>query len=96
MINLELKELTQIKAIIAKHVPQAEVSFFGSRAKNTAQKHSDIDILIKDKTKIPLNTLSLLKADFEDSNIPFRVDVLDYYRTSLEFIKNISSELVTV
>jgi len=36
---------------------------------------------------IPINTLARLKEDFEESDIPFRVEILDWNGISREFQK---------
>jgi type I restriction enzyme S subunit len=35
-----------VRDILQKHVPEYEVWAFGSRAKKTAKKHSDLDLCI--------------------------------------------------
>jgi uncharacterized protein len=64
--------LETIKSTVRGHIPDAEVSLFGSRARNTADPDSDYDILVitnkelSPKEKIPLKTAirkDLLKKD---------------------------------
>ncbi|HRT67609.1 MAG TPA: nucleotidyltransferase domain-containing protein, partial [Bacteroidota bacterium] len=50
---------------------------FGSRAKGTNKQASDIDIAIKcDNSKF--NKRGNLLSRFEESNLPFFVDIIDY------------------
>lgn len=58
---------------------------FGSRVSGKAKPYSDLDLVVKEKNRIPINTLARLKEDFEESDIPFRVEILDWNGISREF-----------
>ena len=85
MINVPKKHLFIIKQILQKHIPDAEVRAFGSRVSGTAKIYSDLDLAIIEKNKITAKVLMQLKDDFEESDIPFRIDILDWYTISDEF-----------
>jgi predicted nucleotidyltransferase len=69
---------TQIIFGILKKYPEVKnVLLFGSRAKDGFHKGSDIDLAI-DGGNIPPKTLRRIKSDFEESDLPYRVDLLDY------------------
>ena len=89
MIALQPSELVMVRDILQKHVPSAEVRIFGSRITGKSKKHSDLDLVIVGKTAIESSLLSLLKTDFEESDLPFRVDVLDWHSVSERFQKKI-------
>lgn len=78
MIHIQPNHLTIVKSILQKHVPFTEVRAFGSRVTGTAKKHSDLDLAIVAKEPLKSHLLSLLQSDFEESDLPFRVDVLDW------------------
>ena len=67
---------------------------FGSRAKNKARPLSDLDLCIKEEAPIPLSTLARIEADFEESDLPFKVDVKDWHRTSASFKALIEKDFV--
>ena len=95
MINLPKPALTLIRSILRKHVPGCEVRVFGSRAgagKTKTKPYSDLDLAIVGKKKLPKRTLYALKEDFEESDVPFRVDVLDWHAISPEFKKVIEKK----
>ena len=60
---------------------------FGSRANGLAKDTSDLDLVIMGKEKMPLNEYHALKDAFEYSELPFRVDLLDWHRISKDFQK---------
>lgn len=51
---------------------------FGSRASGSAREFSDLDIGIKGENPVPGNLIVELKGAFEESDLPFRVDVVDF------------------
>jgi len=85
MIAVSPSEMEIIQSIIKKHAPNCDVLAFGSRLKGTHSEASDLDLAIKGLEKLPAKTLSNIKEDFMESDIPFKVDVLDYHRTSEAF-----------
>jgi uncharacterized protein len=85
MIEVAEKHLETIKRILAKYAGDCEVRVFGSRVNGTAREYSDIDLAIVGKSKITLRAKMLLREAFEESDLPFRVEVLDYNAISDEF-----------
>ncbi|MEK9169494.1 MAG: nucleotidyltransferase domain-containing protein, partial [Patescibacteria group bacterium] len=76
-----------IKNILFKFLdPQKDKVFiFGSRAVGKARKFSDIDIGVKSERQISLSLLSDIEEAFEESNIPYTVDVVDFSAISKNF-----------
>lgn len=73
---LEPKHEEMIRTVLAARVPDNEVWMFGSRAGGAPKPHSDVDLVVIDDPAVPENLLAALKLDFEESNLPFRVDVV--------------------
>ena len=48
-------------------------------------KDSRLDVALKAQEEIPLATLSVLEEAFAESNLPYRVDVVDLQRASQDF-----------
>ena len=85
MIAVSPAEMEIICAILKKHVPDCEVLAFGSRIKGTHDTSSDLDLAIVGKGKLGMTLLGNIKEDFMESDIPFKVDVLDYHVVSPAF-----------
>lgn len=85
MIDILPAHLEIIYKILRSRVPGCEVRVFGSRISGTVKKYSDIDIVVVGKTKLSDDVLYSLKEDFRESDIPFRVDVLDWNVVSKKF-----------
>jgi uncharacterized protein len=85
MIDLRENYLQIVKSILAGHVPGQEVRIFGSRVTGEARDYSDLDLVIMGQQKIDRRTLYDLAEAFEESDLPMRVDVLDWQRISETF-----------
>ena len=92
MIDLNPNYLDTIKRILAEYVPDCEVRAFGSRVKWTAKDYSDLDLAIIGKEKIDRKCLNRLEEAFENSALPVRVDVLDWWSISENFRKVIDEQ----
>ncbi len=80
--------------IVSKHLPQAQIFLFGSRARKDNTPQSDIDIAIDNKTKIEPYILSQIKEALEESVIPFTIDVVDLNNISNNFKEQILKERI--
>ena len=85
MIDLPEPQLEQVRQILRRWVPDRRVAAFGSRVRGGARPHSDLDLLVLGEEPLPRETLFRLKDAFEESDLPFRVDVVDQSRVSPEF-----------
>ena len=92
MIDLRPDHLEIVKRILAEHVPGCEVRAFGSRVKWTAKGYSDLDLAILGPRKLKRSRLGLLAEAFSESDLPFRVDVLDWHTLSDEFRQIVTQE----
>lgn len=95
-IDLQEKYLLEIQSIIQQHTPDCRVRVFGSRVTGKSGKFSDLDIAIEGNEELGLQTMVNLKDAFRESNLPFRVDVLDWLAISGDFRKQIAQECITI
>lgn len=79
-MDLTKQEIEKIGKTVKEILNNKEVQLFvfGSRAKGTARANSDLDIAIKSKEPLSLGELGRLKETFEESDFPYRVDIVDY------------------
>ncbi len=94
-IDLTAKDRTIVKSLLKRFLPNTIVWAFGSRVKFTSRPESDLDLtaFIKLGQKIGLNEL---KEAFDESNLPFRVDIHDWNGIPENFKRNIEKEYVVV
>ena len=68
------------------------VYLFGSRATGSATPVSDIDIGIAFRGRASRISIPLLKEKIENSNIPYKVDIVDLSQVSREFRERVLRE----
>lgn len=85
MLDLAPRHLDLVKRILNERVPGVRAWAFGSRAKGTAQKFSDLDLAIAAELPVGFHTLALLEEDLADSDLPMKVDVVDLLSLSPAF-----------
>ena len=81
--------------ILRKHLPSnIRVWVFGSRAKQTAYNGSDLDLAVEGEEPIDYNILINLSIAFDDSDLPYTVDVIDLNAVSDRFKKIIDEQKI--
>lgn len=85
-----------VHSILQKHVPNREVWAFGSRARHTAKPYSDLDLAIIGTDPLGLALQAALADDFSESDLPWKVDVVDWATTSESFRRIIERDRVIV
>ncbi|MFP4171454.1 MAG: nucleotidyltransferase family protein [Candidatus Hydrogenedentota bacterium] len=93
-LDLKDRHLALVRAILDAHVPGCEVWVHGSRAAGTAKPYSDLDLVIMGEAPLPVRTLARLENAFEESDVPFRVDVADWASLSESFRAAIEAQAV--
>ena len=82
--------------ILQKHVPHCEVWAYGSRARGTAKPYSDLDLAVISPQPLGLLLSASLSEDFSESDLPWKVDVLDWATTSPSFKAIVERQRVVV
>jgi uncharacterized protein len=90
-IDLTKDELKVILKILEN---RQDAVVFGSRTKGKSKKFSDLDICLKDSIKG--SEYELLKEAFEESNLPFKVDLIEYDMISPFFKDLIDKEGIKI
>ena len=70
-INMQI-----LKSVFAKYPAVKSIIVFGSRAKGASGVGSDIDLAIMDT--VSDETVRKIKNDFDDSSLPYFVDLVSY------------------
>jgi predicted nucleotidyltransferase len=85
MIDLTPEQLADVRRILVNNMPEREILAFGSRVTGKAKPFSDLDLAIMGDEPLDFRQFAALKDAFADSNLPFRVDIVDWASTSLHF-----------
>lgn len=96
VLDIRPDHLKIVLDILARHVPDREVWAFGSRATWKTKDYSDLDLAIIGDEALPLKLSAALSDDFAESDLPFKVDVVDWATTSESFREIIKRDRVVV
>ena len=95
--GLDKRHLDFILQVLKDNIPQKDAKFyiFGSRAKENYKEYSDVDIAVKlpDK-KLSADILGKILPEFNDSTLPYEVDVIDLNAIDEKFKSLIKNSLV--
>ena len=91
--DLSPKHLSILKEILRQFAPGHLVWAYGSRVKGTSKKSSDLDLVA---FGLDSRNISQLKEAFEESDLPFRVDLMDWGSIPESFRENIRERYVVV
>lgn len=91
-LHMEDRHLALIQNILAKY----DYSFFafGSRVKATHKRFSDLDLFFCEH--IPNKALMQLETELEESDLPFKVDIVNYNNCEADFQKIILNDYACI
>ena len=95
--GLEQRHIDFILQILHNNIPQKDAKFyiFGSRTKGNYKEYSDIDIAVQlQGGKLSADTLGKILLEFNDSTLPYEVDVVDLNAIDEKFRSIIENSLV--
>jgi predicted nucleotidyltransferase len=96
-VKLELseQELSTVRAILRRHLASNfKVYAFGSRAGGRVKPWSDLDLSIEGGEPVPLATLGALADEFDESDLIWKVDLVDRATVSEAFGKIIDTSKI--
>ena len=83
-LGLQARDWESIEAILSQHPEVEEAIVFGSRAKGNYSTGSDVDIALKGETLDPRIISSIAYQLNEETNMPYRFDVVNYHTVQSE------------
>lgn len=93
MIYLETKHLNLVNSILQRWVPDCEVWAFGSRVHRRCLKpFSDLDLVLITVLPLDSSRFGMIKEAFSESELPIRVDIVDWALLSDSFKEIIRKE----
>ena len=84
---MAMNYLKHIREIILHALEHEDVSvaLFASHVHGTAGRASDVDVAIIPRGNMDPSRLSLLRDELEESNIPYKVEVVDFSLVNRSF-----------
>jgi predicted nucleotidyltransferase len=94
MIQLTPHDLAMLKQAFSGFLPtETEVYVFGSRAKGTVTRASDVDLLLKNTRPLTLTERAQVKNAIDITHLLYRVDIVDYHTLNSDFRAAIEPDL---
>ena len=94
-IDIRADHLRIVQDVLHRHLPHGvKVWVFGSRASWMTKDSSDLDLALEGDTSIAPRLLSALETAFEESDLPFPVDIVDVKRISERFRRIVEQQRV--
>ena len=87
-------DLAETRRIVLAHLAgyKVRVYLFGSHAKHTAHRTSDIDVALSPERPLPAGLLSDIREALEKSNILYHVDIVDLSLVETGFREKVLNE----
>lgn len=91
--DIRPRDLDTVRAILRAHLPRdARAWVFGSRATGRARPASDLDLAIDAQRPLTLDECAVLNDAFDQSDLPYTVDVVDCQTVAASFWAIIQAE----
>jgi uncharacterized protein len=91
-IDIDRAVLDQVCSILRAHVPDCEVWAFGSRVTpGGGKKFSDLDLALIAPSPLPTRRLALLAYAFEESDLPIKIDLIEWHDASPELRRRLTA-----
>lgn len=87
-------ELNIIKSILSNFKDKYKFFLYGSRVKGNFSTLSDLDLLIQGENITNFSDIETLKTLFDNSNLPYIVNISDYNTLDINFYNLIKKDLV--
>lgn len=93
MENIDKTTQEKIINLIIALIPDAKIYLFGSRARGTHRKWSDIDLALDVGSVLPNVKIGEVKDVLAATNMPYKVDVLDFQNVSIDMQNIIKKDM---
>lgn len=91
-IDVSAPALSAVMNVLARHVPDREIRVMGSRISGRGKPFSDLDLVVMGEEPLDLRTLGQLREAFDESNLPFAVDIVEWGASSDAFRRIIDEQ----
>ena len=95
-LDLAPREWAIVGTILRQHVPERDVWAFGSRVTGRAWAFSDLDLAIGGDAALGADRLGALREAFVESDLPWKVDLVDWAAASERFRQRVGDRRLRV
>ena len=97
-LDMQPQHLALLRELLHQHLPQTEVWAYGSRVNGDGHEASDLDLVVRQPADLKQETPQMweMKEALVESNLPIRVDVVDWAHIPASFHREIERAYVVV
>ena len=97
-LDMQARHLALLRELLHQQLPRVEVWAYGSRVNGDGHEASDLDLVVRQPADPKQGTLALweVKEALVESNLPIRVDVVDWAHIPASFHREIERAYVVV
>ena len=97
-LDLQPQHLALLRRLLQQHLPQAGVWAYGSRVNGDGHDASDLDLVVRQPADLKQETRHLeeMREALVESDLPIRVDVVDWALIPATFHREIERAYVVV
>ena len=98
MLELRPHHLEMLRALLQQRMRHAEVWAYGSRVNGNSHDASDLDLVVRRSSDLNQETpeLGAMQDILSESNLPIRVEMMDWARIPASFQREIERAYVVV
>jgi uncharacterized protein len=91
MVQRTSQHLQAVRRILLDRLQSynARIYLFGSITRGEFRRTSDIDVAILSAGSLPDGVLSEIREEFENSRVPYRVELIDLAKASPKFVAHV-------
>ena len=97
-LDMQPQHLALLHELLRQHLPHAEVWAYGSRVNGDGHEASDLDLVVRQPAGLKQETPQLeeVREALVESDLPIRVDIVDWARIPASFQREIERAYVVV
>jgi uncharacterized protein len=97
-LDMRAQHLALLRELLHQHLPKVEVWAYGSRVNGDGHEASDLDLVVRQSAGLKQETPQMwdAKEALVESNLPIRVDVVDWAHIPASFHREIERAYVVV
>ena len=97
LVDLPADHRRTVLDILHQNLPlNTQAWVFGSRATGRARRYSDLDLTIDAGRRLTLDETAKLTEAFSDSELPYRVDLVDWHEIGDRWRQSIAAQRLTL
>src|SRR4051812_8312421 len=97
-LDMQPRHLNLLRNLLQQYLPYAEIWAYGSRVTGQNHEASDLDLVVRQPADLTQETSQLWEVQeaLIESNLPIRVDILDWARIPTSFQQEIEQAYVVI